>query len=104
MSHAKTVFVTPPVYIIDLDLPPRERWKQAVIDNLQNLAPLGDYLRAQKYIELGIYADAASSLMSWIQTKFYLPQELHEELKGIAEITESVGLNFVDLYSFNIGY
>jgi hypothetical protein len=104
MSQAKTVFITPLEYIINLDLPPRERWKHAVNENLQRLAPLGSYLRAQKYLELGIYADAASSLMSWIQTKFYLPQELHEELLGIAEITESIGLSFVDLYSFNIGY
>jgi hypothetical protein len=62
MSQAKTVFITPLEYIINLDLPPRERWKQAVNENLERLAPLGAYLRAQKYLELGIYADAASSL------------------------------------------
>ncbi|KAH0616157.1 hypothetical protein JD844_027075 [Phrynosoma platyrhinos] len=90
-----------PKYIINLDLPPRERWSyiihdkkaelKAVIQNLRNI--LISFLHNKKYMA------ALESKLAWLGST--LPPPFKEEIEGIASAAE---ISLGDIVVFNIFY
>jgi beta subunit of N-acylethanolamine-hydrolyzing acid amidase len=90
-----------PSYNLDLDLPPRHRWKH-IIANFPNLHSMVMSLVSQILDEEvpKITHPAIRLLMSTILTKL-ASEELTEELQGISEVS---GCPIWALIAYNIGY
>eukprot|EP00667_Euglena_gracilis_P013625 EG_transcript_14056 len=79
-----------PEYVIDLDAPPRERWKRLVEDHKEELLA---FLRvaADEQVELfGVFGHAVARLVGAASCRlgqWLWPAELWEEMAGIAEVT-----------------
>src|SRR2546423_3053596 len=90
-----------PSYSLDLDLPPRQRWKH-IIANLPNLPSMVMSLVSQILDSEApkIAHPVLRLLMSTILTKLS-SKELTEELQGISEVS---GCPMWALVAYNIGY
>lgn len=90
-----------PTYMLNLDLPPRERWKQ-IISNYPNLHSMVMSLISQILDDIvpGFTKPMAKLIMSGILTKL-ASEELTEELRGISDVT---GCPLWALVAYNIGY
>eukprot|EP01100_Stratorugosa_tubuloviscum_P011575 TRINITY_DN518_c0_g1_i1.p1 TRINITY_DN518_c0_g1~~TRINITY_DN518_c0_g1_i1.p1 ORF type:complete len:237 (+),score=91.41 TRINITY_DN518_c0_g1_i1:63-713(+) len=93
----------PKTFIINLDDPPQTRWNEVVQQHLQFIPALIADLRRQQEEELGprLFAISLTFILKKIS---YLPQEVLNELKGIATLTESHGLDLTKLLMLNFGY
>ena len=95
--------VEPPAYVIDLDLPPCERWAHVVRKSLPQLNRLAEYLSSTEQAEYGRCAGdvvrRVGSLVSQAQTD----PELYAEMQGIAELTAGLGLTYDKLLILNCG-
>eukprot|EP01100_Stratorugosa_tubuloviscum_P011576 TRINITY_DN518_c0_g1_i2.p1 TRINITY_DN518_c0_g1~~TRINITY_DN518_c0_g1_i2.p1 ORF type:complete len:427 (+),score=179.08 TRINITY_DN518_c0_g1_i2:63-1283(+) len=97
----------PKTFIINLDDPPQTRWNEVVQQHLQFIPALIADLRRQQEEELG--PGIISNSIAWIFKKVLvgtgcLSEEVLNELKGIATLTESHGLDFNTLVLLNFGY
>ncbi|KAL0481892.1 acid ceramidase [Acrasis kona] len=101
---SNTTYLDPPVYNVDLDLPPRQRWKHIALLYRDQMKPLVEYLNDQRKLELGIFDTYATGLLSFVNRALLLTSEHKEELLGFADISSSVGMDFKNLLSFNLGY
>lgn len=99
-----TTYTNPPEVVVNLDLPPRQRWKHIAFHYRDKLGPLVEYLNDQRVKELGCCNPIATSFLGFINKRIYLLPELKDELEGFAEVTEEVGFGWENILSFNYGY
>nr|XP_060634567.1 acid ceramidase [Anolis sagrei ordinatus] len=88
-------------YIINLDLPPSERWVQLVTDKKAELKTMISSLKGmiKTLIHNKKYMAALESKLAWLGTT--LPYPFNEEIKGIASATDTP---LGDIVVFNIFY
>jgi hypothetical protein len=98
-----TTFSSPKVHVVNLDLPPRERWLDIAREYKDKMLPLRKYLDKKRGEELGCCDPFAANVMSWASKNLYAPTEIVEEIEGIASITDDLDLTFNKLLAFNIG-
>ena len=96
-----------PVFTIDLNTPPRQRWKPIVAEYLEKMKPLKGYIDKMADEQAGWFGKLGMKLSGWgaKQLLTTISDEVVEELEGIAELTEEAfGLTFSDLLNLNLGY
>lgn len=97
-------WVPPEPWEVDLDAPPEVRWRHIVPHYMPWLKHLADYVAE---VETKEYGSVLSVLLrtgvSWV-SRLHIDEEFQRELKGIAEITAEVGLNYDKLLVLNLGY
>jgi acid ceramidase len=103
MSETQT-FSNPPNYILNLDLPPSERWISIIKNYKNKLKPLVDFLNKSEQEEIGSTPASIMGSISSMISKVFTPTFIVEELEGIASITAEEGLTFKKLLMLNIGY
>jgi len=95
-------FLEIPTYTLDLDLPPRERWKH-ILANYPNIHPMVMSLISQALDGIGVPAftkPLMKVLASAMMTKL-ANEELNEEVKGISEVS---GCPMWALVFYNVCY
>jgi hypothetical protein len=100
----ETTYFAPPQVTVNLDLPPRQRWKHIALQYRDKLSPLVEYLDEQRVQQLGCCNPLATAVLGFANKNIYLSPDFKEELEGFAEITEQVGMGWENLLSFNLGY
>lgn len=94
-----------PVYHIDLDLPPQERWRVVCEDYAHLFHKLGQYVDDSAVEDFGAtLGKSLLNVVSWTLSstgKSGLTPELHQELEGISKYS---GLSMAKLLLLNIGY
>ena len=100
-NNSRPKFLEIPSYNLDLDLPPRQRWKH-IIANYPSLHQMVMSLVSQILDETvpKLTQPLVRLLMSGVLTKL-ASEELTEELQGISEIS---GCPMWALVAYNIGY
>lgn len=103
-DHCETSLRPPsptiPEYIIDLDCPPKERWKELITDKRKEIVVLIEHVKKFCDVLFG-------HTLFWMVEEFMprladtLPAEYREEFEGIALIT---GMNFGEVVLFNVFY
>ncbi|XP_034250617.1 acid ceramidase-like [Thrips palmi] len=104
-DHCETAVVPPssldiPEYIINLDLPPRERWRKLVQDKKEGIITLIENMKNNSDLLFGKSVFWMVDHVLPLLTKT-LPKEYREELIGISEAT-GVGIGEITL--FNVFY
>ena len=92
-------FLPTPRFVINLNEPPRQRWKHIVTHYIEPLKMLAKLL--EECLEGG--ADGLPSLPDMV-SQIYTPTFLEDEIWGIAEMTDYFGLDYDTIFQFNIGY
>lgn len=92
-----------PHYVVDLDLPARNRWTHVIRDQRDSLIELSRSLKTIIKQQLGntaskLHRSVLRPLCYWKS----LPKEYSQELASIAKITGTYGLYYSDLVLFNI--
>lgn len=97
-----------PVFRIDLDTPPAQRWKPIIKQYKEKIKNLAEYFnRIQAKKTKYEFLRKASSNAALLVSNAYVPLDdidLIEELRGIASMTEQYGLDFNSLLLLNVGY
>jgi len=98
-----------PKFEVNLDLPPRERWQHIVQSYVSHIPSLIEDMNKTEKEEFGEgfigkwIVKILKLLLSWF-CWLVLPQEIIEEIKGIAKQTEEYGLKYEQLLMLNLGY
>ncbi|XP_060102404.1 acid ceramidase [Heteronotia binoei] len=92
---------TIPKFIINLDLPPRERWVQLAHEKKEELKIIIEHIRKVMtvFFPSGKLVQLLESKMAWLGST--LPYPFNEEIKGIADAT---GTPLGDIVIFNVFY
>ena len=99
-----TLWSAPPVYAVDLDQPPRERWKHIVADYMPELTVLVEYFNTTEREEYGRCAGSVIRSVGSVMSQIHTDGDLCQELQGIAELTAGIGLTYDRLLLLNCGY
>lgn len=92
----------PKEYIIDLDLPPGDRWDHVIRDNDAELRQLSDeFTNILKSQFNGTIARLRKYVLRLLCSMKPMQDTYSKELAGIAKITSAYGLSYGDLVLFN---
>ncbi|GAX84142.1 hypothetical protein CEUSTIGMA_g11565.t1 [Chlamydomonas eustigma] len=94
-----SIYPTYKTYVINLDLPPRQRWVHVIKDNLDVLEVLVSAYNQALIEEFGALAPLANLLSGMV----YVPNVFKEEMRGLAEASDG-RLSYALVLRLNIGY
>ncbi|KAG2375056.1 hypothetical protein C9374_010060 [Naegleria lovaniensis] len=100
-------FKATPLYTIDLNTPPRQRWQPIVREYLNEMKPLKNYIDQMAHEQAGWFGKLGMKISGWASQQLLttVSDSIVEELKGIAELTQpAFGLSYSDLLNLNLGY
>jgi hypothetical protein len=66
MTGTPTTFSNPKVHVVNLDLPPNQRWVEIAKEYKDKLIPLRDYLDRKQADELGCCDPFAANVMAYV--------------------------------------
>jgi len=92
-----------PVFTLDLDLKPEERWTHIVKQYMPKMKAVYDYVKRTEQVQVGSFS-AITNNVAGLMGSLTTPPYLVQELKGVAALTKQVGLDFNHLYLLNVGY
>ncbi len=109
MTEVLQGYSPPARFVIDLDAPPRERWKGVARAYLDHFEGVLAYIREVQIRDFGgeqigpRFVSLLATCASWL-SRAHTPAYLREELLGFAEVTASKGLDYDKLLLLNLGY
>ena len=98
-KHLSTI----PIYVIDLNKPPKERWTELINDYKQEMVPMFQKLKEEEKIFPWIIRFILRIIIQFFW-RFFINKEIQKEVDSISNIVKSVGIPKIEVIMLNIGY